>query len=1077
MVRLIRNSTVLALLLAFAAVVAALAPQSARGASESVKSVGAYEDEEFPNLMVHSPSVMVRQDNVPAGLPADVGAWAPPLSWPDDAVHMLPLYTGQVLFYRGDQPPATTYTWNPATNEILPHAVDQFVFCGGHSFLPDGRVLSTGGALAAGLTTGPAWTFIFDPETMQWNRVGDMLRGRYYPTNIVLGDGRTLVLSGTDETGATNDLVEAYVVGGGPGGTDLWQNLVGASKAMSYYPRMHLTIQGNVVAVGPDSTTRQLDPTTQTWTNLAGNIYGSRTHGTSLMLPPDHTRIMILGGHNRSLPDPLATSTTEILDLTHSDHAWVNGPPMHHRRMHANTAILPDGKVLVAGGTSDEDITPVYPAEILDPATMIWTEVAPLTTKRGYHSSMVLLPDGRVVMGGSNGNHTAEVYSPPYLFNGPRPVIDTAPNLVQYGEQFTVTTAGASGITSVVFMRPGSSTHSLNMEQRYVPLNFSASSATTLSVVSPDEPNIAPPGYYMMFILNGSGVPSVAQWVKLGGAIVGNRRPSVDAGATHTLLLPNTAPLDGTVSDDGLPASPGAVTTSWSVVSGPGPVSFADPSAMDTTASFTVSGTYLLRLTADDGDLVNYDGVNVHVSDTAAPGIPVEIRVAAGSDDAEESLADSTVSVDGGGDLEMAFDTPFSQIVGMRFLNLPLAQGTPILNAWIQFRADETDITPAQLRFQGHDVDDAPTFVVQPGNLSARARTSAVVWWSPQPWAILNEIGPAQRSPNLKSIIQEIVDRPGWTPGNAIAILVTGSGERVADSYEGWPPIAPLLHLDLGVEEMVNQEPTVQAGPDRTIRLNEAAILNGAVEDDGLPSPPGSVTLLWVKESGPGQVTFADPEAIDTTATFSTVGRYELQLLANDGETVVNDSMAVVVENALPVVAALERKVSTMKDDVEEKANGSIVLNSTDLEMAQETTNQKVGLRFTNVTIPKGATIVNAYVQFMADEPRTGATSLLIQGQAAYNAPAFSTTRYNVSARARTTASTSWNPEPWGFAGERGPSQRTPNIAAVIQEIVNQPGWSGGQALVLIITGTGVRTATAIEGSAANAPLLHIDWN
>ena len=172
---------------------------------------------------------------------------------------------------------------------------------------------------------------------------------------------------------------------------------------------------------------------------------------------------------------------------------------MHYGRQHANVIILPDGKVLIAGGIDegrdlgDGNLIPI--PEMFDPETETWTDMAPLGSFRVYHSSAVLLPDGRVWWAGSNGNPTAEVFSPPYLFQGPRPVIDAAPESVEYGETFNVGTLEAADIASVVFIRSGAATHSVNMTQRYVAASYTYVNSTEIEVTAPIEPNIAPPGY------------------------------------------------------------------------------------------------------------------------------------------------------------------------------------------------------------------------------------------------------------------------------------------------------------------------------------------------------------------------------------------------------------------------------------------------------------------------------------------------------------------------------------------------------------------------------------------------------
>lgn len=172
----------------------------------------------------------------------------------------------------------------------------------------------------------------------------------------------------------------------------------------------------------------------------------------------------------------------------------------------------------------------------------------------------------------------------------------------------------------------------------------------------------------------------------------------------------------------------------------------------------------------------------------------------------------------------------------------------------------------------------------------------------------------------------------------------------------------------------------------------------------------------------------------------------------------------------------IDVRVIASADDAEEKAGGSVSLTSPDLELVYDGNNQTVGLRFQNVTIPAGATIITAYVQFTVDEQSTAATSLVIEGQATLNPTTFSASSRDVSNRPRTNAAVAWIPVAWATVGEAAEAQRTPNLAAIVQELVNQPGWSSGQALVLLITGTGERVAEAYDGEVAKAPLLHVEY-
>jgi galactose oxidase len=198
---------------------------------------------------------------------------------------------------------------------------------------------------------------------------------------------------------------------------------------------------------------------------------------------------------------------------------------MAHARFQHNLILLPDGKVLVVGGSSIPSLTStvgVLQAEMWDPESEIWTSLTPMQDLRMYHSTALLLPSGEVLVAGGGrlapavDYLTAETYSPSYLFNGTRPTITSAPTSVNYSENMTITTPNASDITSVSFIRLGSVTHAFNMDQRYIPLTFTQNGGD-LIVQSPSGTNIAPPGYYMLFILNANGVPSQAKIVHLGG--------------------------------------------------------------------------------------------------------------------------------------------------------------------------------------------------------------------------------------------------------------------------------------------------------------------------------------------------------------------------------------------------------------------------------------------------------------------------------------------------------------------------------------------------------------------------------
>jgi hypothetical protein len=272
---------------------------------------------------------------------------------------------------------------------------------------------------------------------------------------------------------------------------------------------------------------------------------------------------------------------------------------------------------------------------------------------------------------------------------------------------------------------------------------------------------------------------------------------------------------------------------------------------------------------------------------------------------------------------------------------------------------------------------------------------------------------------------------------------------------------------------VANHAPVVNAGPDQTIKLPAQATMQGSVTDDGLPSPP-DLTSSWSQVSGPATAAFADSTDPTTTVTFPIDGTYVLRLTASDSALQSSDDVTVTV---LPEGAAtLTVPIGASSDDAEESSvDGSVALANPALKIVNRSgVLQTVGLRFAGLSIPQGATIQSAYIQFQCRVATTAAASLLIEGQAADNAPTFAKITNNISSRARTSADVGWVPAPWGTVGAQGPDQQTPDLTSVIQEIVNRGGWASGNSMVFIITGTGVRTAEAFDGLFA--PVLHVTF-
>jgi hypothetical protein len=324
--------------------------------------------------------------------------------------------------------------------------------------------------------------------------------------------------------------------------------------------------------------------------------------------------------------------------------------------------------------------------------------------------------------------------------------------------------------------------------------------------------------------------------------------------------------------------------------------------------------------------------------------------------------------------------------------------------------------------------------------------------------------------------------RISWAQGKTAGLLdLTLNGAANGNAANGiswqWQDVKGNdLHdgsVDCGT--VGNHAPVVNAGPDQSIRLPAEATMQGSVTDDGLPSPP-TLTSSWSQVSGPAIATFDVPSSPTTTVSFdNTPGTYVLRLTGNDGALQSSDDVTVTV---LPEGATtLTVPIAAGSDDAEESSvDGSVALGNPALKIVNRAgVIQIVGLRFAGLSIPKGAVIQSAYIQFQCNTKTTGAASLTIEGQAADNPVTFARTTNNISSRTSTSANVGWVPTPWGTVGAQGPDQQTPGLTSVMQEIVNRAGWSSGNPMAFIITGTGVRTAESFEGLFA--PVLHVTYS
>jgi hypothetical protein len=452
------------------------------------------------------------QGKLVAGVPSVDGDWTEPFPLPLIAIHSAVLPTGKVLLFSAEHGVPGIHGWllNPVSLALqnVPPPAPWNPDCAGHSFLADGRLLVSGGTLGFNPTRGPKSAYIFDSFAEQWIQIEDMRAGRWYPSNITLPDGRVITVSGLNDTdGAINSDVELW----DPKGTNNWQLL--GQKTVPYYPYLHVLSNGTVFRSGPDAQTETYNPVSNRWTFVASrNIHG-RYEAPSVMLPPNPDRIMVVGGNNSGQP----FNSAEIIDLSAATPQWTTTSNMNFRRMEFNAVILPNGKIFVVGGRSDFDDTPtpVLTPEIFDPQTSSWDMVEPHQIPRRYHSTAILLPDARVLVAGGDFQPSGEIYSPPYLFQGSRPVIQSAPSVVRYGESFSVNFTSATATNRVALIRFSSVTHSVNFDQRYVRLADVTAGSGTYTVNAPATANLAPPGYYMLFVIDQNGVPSVSATVQV----------------------------------------------------------------------------------------------------------------------------------------------------------------------------------------------------------------------------------------------------------------------------------------------------------------------------------------------------------------------------------------------------------------------------------------------------------------------------------------------------------------------------------------------------------------------------------
>lgn len=450
--------------------------------------------------------------------------------------------TRRVLFW-GYGPPAlsglrASRLWDQSTGlysdpASQPDALtaDENLWSSGHAYLSDGTIVAHGGflySLVAPMTVDTERrAFYFNPAGTAWSVAPAVNKGRFYPTTITLSDGRLLTLFGQDHGaggGATAASLEVFTPGGGAN----WS----APKALPfnyfYYPWTFQLPNGDLFVAGPQRPSRRFDWTAtpviddpaKRYNFTIGVDRGVNMDGTAVLLPLEppgyKPRVLVAGGMPAA-----AQQTAEWIDLSVAAPAWSVLPNLNVPRDKVTSVLLPDGRVLIAGGTP-YSIVDGGPAELFDPQdpTAGWQIGPSMKHPRRYHSAAILLADGSVLMGGdTDGGRDGAVlpnerYLPPYFFK-PRPVITSSPGSTTYGSTFNVGADHPAAIAKAVFMRPGAVTHAFNQAQRSIECTIAGAGTADVQVVAPPNGNVAPPGWYLLFLVDHDRIPSEGVWIHL----------------------------------------------------------------------------------------------------------------------------------------------------------------------------------------------------------------------------------------------------------------------------------------------------------------------------------------------------------------------------------------------------------------------------------------------------------------------------------------------------------------------------------------------------------------------------------
>jgi WD40 repeat protein len=512
---------------------------------KEAKLVTKVQQEKIGNIVRSRFSTSASNSRAAAATPDQVGKWSAVYDWPVVAIHASLLPSGKVLAYDsvpGQVGATETFTgphdstrvtlWTPDEDRAGSHVsandnLKSNLFCSGHTTLADGRLFAAGGNFDSSLT-GIKQTHVFNPSNNRWRVEGNMQVARWYPSVTPTEKGEVLITGGLTDPAPGVLPTDKPELRGTDGTLRVLNGAASQTASNRFYGWLRQAPNGKIAYLGPDRNLRYLDVNGNgAWSNIGDRDGLDRGYGSFAMYAPG--KVLISGGNG-------SNSSAVVVDLNTGTSA-ATASMAFQRRQH-NLTILADGQVLATGGyeNSDQFLVDVnkgvYPAESWNPTTGQWTTLASMERTRQYHSTALLLPNGRVLSagGGICGDCTtqnylqknAEIFTPPYLFKkdgsgqlAARPTITTAPGSMRYNTTYGVNTPNARKITKVSLVRFGGVTHSVNMDQQFQSLNFTVVNNGRINITSPNNSRIAPPGRYMMFLVDDQGVPSVAKMMRV----------------------------------------------------------------------------------------------------------------------------------------------------------------------------------------------------------------------------------------------------------------------------------------------------------------------------------------------------------------------------------------------------------------------------------------------------------------------------------------------------------------------------------------------------------------------------------